>query len=427
MSGPERVLAVAGRPQSASGTTGAPEPVATGSGPAQAAGAVRGAGPVATGTFDATLASASGGPVNGAWTIPWADGTTPVQTLRPAARVGATRFAMAGATPAGASPVASAGATAGFSAYGTVDPLAVTSPVDGRLTQDFGPTASVYSAPATVNGVHYDHFHDGVDFGAELGSPVRAMASGVVEFAGRYPDGAVVVKVRHADGSTALYAHLAADLDVRAGDRVAAGDRLGVVGMTGNTTGPHLHLELTVGGRDVDPLPVLAAGRLPGAADGSLDTSVLPSAAVSSTTSAALARFDAVADGIPYAAEIRAAATAAGIDPLLLASLVRTESSFHADAVSRCGALGLCQLMPANAKALGVTDPFDPAQNLRAGARYFARNLQIYGRVDVALAAYQAGKGAVAAAGGGIPNSPTTRHYVNRVLHTWAGYMEAAA
>jgi len=111
---------------------------------------------------------------------------------------------------------------------------------------------------------------------------------------------------------------------------------------------------------------------------------------------------------------------------MLLASLVKAESSFHADSVSRCGAKGLTQLMPATAKALGVEDPFDPSENLRAGAKYLARNLHLYGRVDIALAAYQAGKGAVARAGG-IPDSPTTRHYINRILHTWAGYQEAAA
>jgi murein DD-endopeptidase MepM/ murein hydrolase activator NlpD len=232
--------------------------------------------------------------------------------------------------------------------------------------------------------------------------------------------------VKHADGSIALYAHLGHGLDVSKGDRVAAGQQLGVIGSTGPSTGPHLHLELLVNGKDADPLPVLERGRLPGSKDGTIDTSVLGPSGPDAATRKALATFDKVADGIPFAAEIRQAAVRAGIDPLLLASLVKAESSFHPRSVSYAGAMGLTQLMPATAKALGVEDPFDPAQNLAAGARYLARNLHIYGRVDLALAAYQAGKGAVARAGG-IPDSPTTRHYINRILNSWAGYQEAAS
>jgi len=306
------------------------------------------------------------------------------------------------------------------------DPLAVVRPVKGRISQHFGPTDSIYSAPHTVDGVYYDHFHDGIDIAAPAGRPVRAMAAGRVIFAGTYPDGAHVIRVKHADGSIALYAHLGDGFDVAKGDLVAAGQRIGVVGTSGRSTGPHLHLELLVHGTDADPEPVLERGRLPGRKDGTIDASVLGATGLDAATRRALAAFDRVADGIPFAAEIRHAAVRAGIDPLLLASLVKAESAFHPRSVSYAGAMGLCQLMPATAKAMGVEDPFDPAQNLRAGAKYLARNLHIYGRVDLALAAYQAGKGAVAAAGG-IPDSPTTRHYIKRILHTWAGYQEDAA
>jgi hypothetical protein len=198
-----------------------------------------------------------------------------------------------------------------------------------------------------------------------------------VTLAGRVPDGAVVVRVRHADGSISLYGHLDPALQVAVGDRVTAGQPIGAVGLTGRTTGPHLHLELERRGRTIDPAPWIRAGRLPG------------QPAVGATTPASagtLARFDAVAGKIPYAAEIRDAALEAGIDPLLLASLVRAESGFRPTAVSKAGAMGMTQLMPATARALGVTDPFDPAQNLRGGARYLASNLRIYGRVDLALA-----------------------------------------
>lgn len=258
--------------------------------------------------------------------------------------------------------------------------------------------------------------HAGLDIAAPLGTPVWAIASGVVRFAGRVADGAVVVRVEHADGSEALYGHLDPALPVRVGERVAAGEPIGRIGLTGRTTGPHVHLELRSDGRPIDPQPILASGRLPG-------TSRATTAEAS--TEAALRRFDAVASDLPYATEIRTAAVAAGVDPLLLAALVRTESGFRPTAVSRAGAMGLTQLMPATARSLGVADPFDPAANLEGGARYLAGNLRIFGRVDLALAAYQAGKAAVRRAGG-IPDSPVTRGYVARVLETWARYLTAA-
>ncbi|MFN8629889.1 MAG: lytic transglycosylase domain-containing protein [Chloroflexota bacterium] len=90
------------------------------------------------------------------------------------------------------------------------------------------------------------------------------------------------------------------------------------------------------------------------------------------------------------------------------------------------GAQGLCQLMPATGKSLGVKDPFDPVQNLRAGARYVANNLRIYGRADLALAAYHDGKGAVARAGG-VPDYPVTHRYIDRICSYWSHYREAAA
>jgi hypothetical protein len=294
------------------------------------------------------------------------------------------------------------------SSRAVVDPLP-----GGRLTQPFGPSDLAQEPPMTVDGVRYPHFHSGIDLAAPLGTPVRALAAGTVVSAGRAPDGAVVVVIRHHDGTESRYAHLAPDLVVAPGQVVAAGEVIGRVGMTGVTTGPHLHLELWRGGLPLDPAPVLAAGVLPGTPAGPAEAS------------AVLAAFDRVAGEIPFAAAIRQAALEAGVDPLLLAALVRTESGFRPHARSSAGALGLTQLMPSTARALGVEDPLDPAENLAGGARYLAEDLRRYGRVDRALAAYQAGKGSVARAGG-IPPSPTTRHYIDRIVSTWAGYLEAA-
>lgn len=378
--------------------------------------------PALSGAPNATAGAHAGGPVSAAWTIPWLAGTAPAApSAAPAAPSATARSPRVQALVA-------AGRTGGYGDATVVEPL------HGLLTQKFGPTTSRYSPPDTVNGVHYAHYHHGIDLAAPQGTAVHAIAAGSVEFAGRYPDGAEVVRIRHEDGSVSLYAHLATDIDVRVGDKVRAGETIGRVGMTGRTTGPHLHFEIAVNGRRIDPLPVLKSGHLPGARASAPSSVSAPgwrassplAAASGKLTDAGLAAFDAVAKTIPYHAEIRDAAVRAGIDPLLLASLVKAESGFRANAVSSAGALGLSQLMPATAKAMHVMDPFDATQNLRAGARYLAHNLDLYGRTDLALAAYQAGKGAVARAGG-VPDYPVTHTYINRILDSWGRYKEAAA
>jgi murein DD-endopeptidase MepM/ murein hydrolase activator NlpD len=94
--------------------------------------------------------------------------------------------------------------------------------------------------------------HSGVDLSAPEGTPVRAVADGVVRFAGRRDGYGQVVVIDHADGSETRYAHCRA-LHVRSGDVVRQGDRIGEVGQTGRATGPHLHFELRIEGRAVDP------------------------------------------------------------------------------------------------------------------------------------------------------------------------------
>jgi hypothetical protein len=120
------------------------------------------------------------------------------------------------------------------------------------------------------------------------------------------------------------------------------------------------------------------------------------------------------ATGRPYAGAIDAAATKAGVDPRLLAAITQAESGFNPNALSGAGAIGLTQLMPATAAGLGV-NPTDPAANLDGGARYIAGQLDTFGRVDLAVAAYNAGPGAVRQAGG-VPDYPETQAYVRRVL-----------
>ncbi|MBS3942534.1 MAG: lytic transglycosylase domain-containing protein [Actinobacteria bacterium] len=121
--------------------------------------------------------------------------------------------------------------------------------------------------------------------------------------------------------------------------------------------------------------------------------------------------------GQKVAGLIEQAANAAGVDPALFAALVQTESNFNPTARSHAGAIGLAQLMPATAAGLGV-DPTDPLENLRGGAKFLKTQLDRFGSADLALAAYNAGPGRVAQAGG-IPRITETQNYVQRVMNTW--------
>lgn len=120
--------------------------------------------------------------------------------------------------------------------------------MDGSLTSPFG---------MRRDGLSF-RVHRGVDIGVPEGSPVRAMAPGVVEFAGTMSGYGRVVVVDHGSGVRTVYAHLS-DIRVSKGDALSGRPVIGLSGSSGRSTGAHLHFEVLRGGRAEDPVPLLGS------------------------------------------------------------------------------------------------------------------------------------------------------------------------
>jgi len=124
---------------------------------------------------------------------------------------------------------------------------------------------------------------------------------------------------------------------------------------------------------------------------------------------------------------IRNVSRAVGVDPALVAAVIDVESGFNRRAVSPAGAQGLMQLMPATAQGFGVSDVYDPVQNVAAGTLYLDQMLrQFSGNLSYALAAYNAGEANVRSYGG-IPPFAETQAYVPRVLSRYAAFRSHGA
>lgn len=130
-------------------------------------------------------------------------------------------------------------------------------PVQGKITQWFGPTSLTLEPSLVYQGKYYAHFHPGIDIAAPLGTPVRAISGGQVVFAGLDSSGAVVVEIEHLPNVNSLYGHLQDPPAVKVGQVVVTGQVVGKVGLTGNTTGPHLHFAIYDAGLPIDPMSVM--------------------------------------------------------------------------------------------------------------------------------------------------------------------------
>jgi len=113
-----------------------------------------------------------------------------------------------------------------------------------------------------------------------------------------------------------------------------------------------------------------------------------------------------------------------GVDSALVHAVITAESRYNPDAVSRAGAEGLMQLMPGTAQRYGVRDARDPAENVNGGVRYLSDLLRQFRRINLALAAYNAGENAVLRYGRRIPPYPETQTYVRRVLSYYRAYRQ---
>jgi len=128
----------------------------------------------------------------------------------------------------------------------TIAIIPVGKPVSGKITSRYGYRNSPFSK-------HTREFHGGIDFRGKIGEEVVATADGVVENAASVSDYGKYIIIKHKKGYKTLYAHLS-KIEVTKGQRVAAGEKIGEIGSTGRSTGPHLHYEIKKNGKRINPI-----------------------------------------------------------------------------------------------------------------------------------------------------------------------------
>jgi hypothetical protein len=142
---------------------------------------------------------------------------------------------------------------------------------------------------------------------------------------------------------------------------------------------------------------------------------IVPDASASLSSGLSTNAVGRVAANTPYASLFESASAKYGVNAALLSAVAKQESGYNPSATSHAGAQGLMQLMPATASGLGVSNPYDPAQAVDGAARLLSSLLDRFGSTELALAAYNAGPGAVLKYGG-IPPYPETTNYVRSVM-----------
>jgi soluble lytic murein transglycosylase-like protein len=208
-----------------------------------------------------------------------------------------------------------------------------------------------------------------------------------------------------------------------AGISTAAGGEAGMSGTAGSGTAGSgtAGSELAMSGASTSAAGISTAA----GGEAGMSGAAANAATMSGTAGRAIA--STPVGGASYVPMIEQAAARYGVDPALLYGLIEQESGFDPSARSSAGALGLTQLMPGTAASLGVAEPLDPAEAIAGGARYLAQLLsQFGGNTADALAAYNAGPGAVQQHGG-VPPYPETEQYVSKVLGYAAAYSQSAA
>ena len=280
-------------------------------------------------------------------------------------------------------------------------------------------------------------FHAGLDFAAPGSPPVLAVAPGTVTLASAAGSAGNMVQIDHGDGVESQSMHLSR-IDVAKGESVVAGQQIGVQGSTGDSTGPHLHLAVRVGGATVDPRAWLSARGVTLPAPGATGTGASgptaggPRTAVSprcDEVALAAGGADVKPGTVPEAYRpwvLKAGQTCAASPPALLAAQIEAESGWNANAVSPVGAVGPSQFMPATWAAYGRDEdgngrvsPTDIGDAVMAQARYNCAVAKLVGGVsgdstDLMLAGYNAGPGAVIAFGG-VPPYGETVGYVRKI------------